>query len=73
LYVTVLKPFESTCTVETLGEGTADATSKLNRWSADTLKVKQYAQIQKLQLQDSSWQDSGRWASIDESEISVFA
>jgi hypothetical protein len=60
-----LKPFETTCAVETLGEGTATA--------ADSLKVMQNVQIHKLQLQHSSWQDSERGASLVESEISVFA
>jgi hypothetical protein len=39
-------------------EGTADAAFKVKPWSEDSLKVKEYVQIQKLQLQHGSWQDS---------------
>jgi hypothetical protein len=54
LWVTVLKQYESTYTVETFGEETAGAASKVNHWSANT----QYTQIQKLQLRHNSWLDS---------------
>jgi hypothetical protein len=37
------------------------------------LKVKEYVQIQKLQLQHGSWQDSDWMASLVESEVSAFA
>jgi hypothetical protein len=38
LFVTVLKPSQSSSTVETLGKGTGDAASKINPRSVDSFE-----------------------------------